>query len=70
MCRAEVVAVAVRYEADVFGAGCAVAAVLDEVAVDDGVDEDAVYWVVEMVEHVVVCPGCCCISDVCDLVVE
>jgi hypothetical protein len=29
----------------------------DQVGVDDGVDEDAVDGVVEVGEHVVVCPG-------------
>jgi hypothetical protein len=31
---------------------------LDQVAVDNRVDKDAVDGVIEVVEHVVVCPGC------------
>lgn len=56
MSSAKVIAVAVCDEAYVVGLRGAVAAALDEVAVDYGIDEHAVDGVVEVVEHVVICP--------------
>lgn len=46
MCCTEIVAVAICYQADVFGLRCAVATVLDEVAVDDGINQDAIYGII------------------------
>ena len=53
MGRAKVVAIAASDKTDVLGSGCAVARLLDEVRIDYGVDQDAVYWVIQVVKHII-----------------